>query len=69
MEVNKDFYTPVETVCRMEFIKTRAMIKGFMDIGVLDLIIDVLDSSSSYVFKKKVSQILYIKNMLINFSG
>ena len=50
MEVNKDFYTPVETVCRMEFIKTRAMIKGFMDIGVLDLIIDVLNNSSSYIF-------------------
>lgn len=64
MEVNKDFYTPVETVCRMEFIKTRAMIKGFMNIGVLDLIIDSLNKSSSYVFKKKVSQILYIKNML-----
>ena len=39
MEVNKDFFIPVSTVCRMEFVKVYALVKAYLDIGVMDEII------------------------------
>lgn len=64
MEVNKDFFIPVETVCRMEFVKVISIVKGLMGIGVLDMALRLIGNNGVSEFNKKVAQILYIKEII-----
>lgn len=65
-EVNHDFFTPVDSVCKMEFTKVYALAGALDDIGVLDLLIQTLEKSSrSYdLMQKHIKQLYNIKEKL-----
>lgn len=64
MEVNKDFYIPVETVCRMEFIKAKSIAKAFMNIDILEDIIDKYKKDNTVSSITKAKQMMYLRDII-----
>lgn len=65
-EVNHDFFTPVESVCKLEFIKNYSLIDALNKLGVLDVLISRLEKRSrNYdLMDKHIRQLIYIKENL-----
>lgn len=62
-EVNKDFYIPVPSVCRMQFAKVEEIIRVFDEIKVLDIVLDKL-SGGGRKQQLKVTQIEAVRDMI-----
>ena len=60
-EVNKDFFIPVESVCRMEFLKVKTLVEAMDEIGLVNHIITGL-RKGGISEQKKADQIEYILN-------
>ena len=65
-EVNHDFFTPVDSVCKLEFTKLYALMDSLNKIGVLDVLIDELKSRShGYdLMDMHVRQLIAVKEKL-----
>lgn len=61
-EINKDFFTPVRSVCKLEMTKVLALSRAIKDLGILNYI---KDNSNNFFLKEKVSE---IENFLKNTS-
>lgn len=65
-EVNHDFFTPVDSVCKLEFTKLYALIDSLNKIGALDVLIDKLKSTSHEydLMNIHIKQLIAIKEEL-----
>lgn len=63
-EVNKDFFSPVSTVCKLEFTKIFSIAKAFDKRGILDAIIDLAKLESTQ--RNKYNELLNIKEIINN---
>ena len=65
-EVNHDFFTPVDSVCKLEFIKVYALVDSLNKIGALHVLIDRLKNNSHEydLMNSHIRQLTSIKEKL-----
>lgn len=72
-EMNKDWFVPVPSVCRMQFVKVAAMVEGLDMIGLADYLVKFLNSTTSFKDKSKANQVFqllkYVRSKKGVFNG
>lgn len=63
-EVNHDFFTPVESVCQLEYVKNYEIAKKFEEIGILDYVIESFERSSGVEAKGHVTELKNLQKLI-----